>query len=153
MLLNEFDAQFGHIWHPGIFFTAFCSKSCGLQKASKASEGSHCWKARWKGPTNFHGISYTCITDIARNWKPDTGTKPSCFCHKAKVEDQFQFFKSPKHTVFSQPPIVQVLPLKIMTEVCSFHHWYTSTLRVRMWKNIHPHWIFKYFLTINSCVK
>ena len=34
--------------------------------------------------------------------------------------------------VFSQPPIVQVPPLKKMTEACNFHHWYTSTMRDRM---------------------
>ncbi len=28
--------------------------------------------------------------------------------------------------VFSQPPIVQVLPLKSMREACNFHHRYTS---------------------------
>ena len=28
--------------------------------------------------------------------------------------------------VFSQPPIVQVLPLKKMREACNFHHRYTS---------------------------
>ncbi len=27
--------------------------------------------------------------------------------------------------VFSQPPIVQVLPLKKMREACNFHHRYT----------------------------
>ncbi len=32
--------------------------------------------------------------------------------------------------VFSQPPIVQVLPLKKMREACNFHHRYTSTMRV-----------------------
>ncbi len=31
--------------------------------------------------------------------------------------------------VFSQPPIVQVLPLKKMREACNFHHRYTSTMR------------------------
>ncbi len=31
--------------------------------------------------------------------------------------------------VFSQPPIVQVLPLKKMREACNFHHSYTSTMR------------------------
>ncbi len=31
--------------------------------------------------------------------------------------------------VFSQPPIVQVLPLKKMREACHFHHRYTSTMR------------------------
>ncbi len=30
--------------------------------------------------------------------------------------------------VFSQPPIVQVLPLKTMREACNFHHMYTSTM-------------------------
>ncbi len=30
--------------------------------------------------------------------------------------------------VFSQPPIVQVLPLKTMREACNFHHRYTSTM-------------------------
>ena len=34
--------------------------------------------------------------------------------------------------VFSQPPIVQVLPLKKMREACNFHHRYTSTMRGRM---------------------
>ncbi len=31
--------------------------------------------------------------------------------------------------VFSQPPIVQVLPLKKMREACNFHHRYTSAMR------------------------
>ncbi len=31
--------------------------------------------------------------------------------------------------VFSQPPIMQVLPLKKMREACNFHHRYTSTMR------------------------
>ena len=30
--------------------------------------------------------------------------------------------------VFSQPPIVQVLPLKNMREACNFHHRYTSPM-------------------------
>jgi hypothetical protein len=30
--------------------------------------------------------------------------------------------------VFSQPPIVQVLPLKKMREACNFHHRYTSSM-------------------------
>jgi hypothetical protein len=34
--------------------------------------------------------------------------------------------------VFSQPPIVQVLPLKNMTEACNFHHRYTSTMTDKM---------------------
>uniref|UniRef100_A0A672LM15 Lysophosphatidylcholine acyltransferase 2 n=1 Tax=Sinocyclocheilus grahami TaxID=75366 RepID=A0A672LM15_SINGR len=38
--------------------------------------------------------------------------------------------------VFSQPPIVQVLPLKKMREACNFHHRYTSTMRDKMRKKI-----------------
>ena len=34
--------------------------------------------------------------------------------------------------VFSQPPIVQVLPLKKMRDACNFHDRYTSTMRDRM---------------------
>ncbi len=36
--------------------------------------------------------------------------------------------------VFSQPPIVQVLPLKKMIEACNFHHRYTSTMRDKIRK-------------------
>ena len=36
--------------------------------------------------------------------------------------------------VFSQPPIVQVLPLKKMREACNFHHRYTSTMTDKMKK-------------------
>ena len=36
--------------------------------------------------------------------------------------------------VFSQPPIVQVLPLKKMREACNFHHRYTSTMTDKMRK-------------------
>ncbi len=36
--------------------------------------------------------------------------------------------------VFSQPPIVQVLPLKKMRETCNFHHRYTSTMRDKIRK-------------------
>ncbi len=38
--------------------------------------------------------------------------------------------------VFSQPPIVQVLPLKKMREACNFHHMYTSTMRDKIRKKI-----------------
>ncbi len=38
--------------------------------------------------------------------------------------------------VFSQPPIVQVLPLKKMREPCNFHHRYTSTMRDKIRKKI-----------------
>ncbi len=36
--------------------------------------------------------------------------------------------------VFSQPLIVQVLPLKKMREPCNFHHMYTSTMRDKIRK-------------------
>ncbi len=36
--------------------------------------------------------------------------------------------------VFSQQPIVQVLPLKKMREACNFHHRYTSTMRDKIRK-------------------
>ncbi len=39
--------------------------------------------------------------------------------------------------VFSQPPIVQVLPLKKMREACNFHHRYTSTMRDKI-RNKNP---------------
>ncbi len=38
--------------------------------------------------------------------------------------------------VFSQPPIVQVLPLKKMREACNVHHRYTSTMRDKIRKQI-----------------
>ncbi len=38
--------------------------------------------------------------------------------------------------VFSQPPIVQVLPLKKMREACNLHHRYTSTMRDKIRKKI-----------------
>ncbi len=36
--------------------------------------------------------------------------------------------------VFSQPSIVQVLPLKKMREACNCHHRYTSTMRDKIRK-------------------
>ncbi len=51
--------------------------------------------------------------------------------------------------VFSQPPIVQVLPLKKMREACNFHHRYTSTMRdkIRKKKSRQSHCrIFKEFI-------
>ncbi len=53
--------------------------------------------------------------------------------------------------VFSQPPIVQVLPLKKMREACNFHHRYTSTMRDKIRKkNPENHIVgfFKNFLQI-----
>lgn len=34
--------------------------------------------------------------------------------------------------VFSQPAVVQVLPLKTMRDACNFHHRCTSTMRDKM---------------------
>ncbi len=51
--------------------------------------------------------------------------------------------------VFSQPPIVQVLPLKEMRQACNFHHRYTSTMRdkIRKKKSRKSHCrIFKEFI-------
>lgn len=36
--------------------------------------------------------------------------------------------------VFGQPPIVQLVPLTEMREVCNFHHRYTSSVRDRIKK-------------------
>ncbi len=44
--------------------------------------------------------------------------------YKKKIYIYIQWGKK----VFSQPPIVQVLPLKKMREACNFHR-YTSTMR------------------------
>ncbi len=41
--------------------------------------------------------------------------------------------------VFSQPPIVQVLPLKKMREACNFNHRYNSTMRDKIRKNPENH--------------
>jgi hypothetical protein len=41
--------------------------------------------------------------------------------------------------IFSQPPIVQVLPLKKMREACNFHHRYTSTMTDKMRKKTENH--------------
>ena len=39
--------------------------------------------------------------------------------------------------VFSQPPIVQVLPLKKMREACHFHHRYTSAMTDKIRINVY----------------
>ena len=50
--------------------------------------------------------------------------------HSMTILKQLQWGKK----VFSQPPIVQVLPLKKMREACNFHHRYTSTMTDKMRK-------------------
>ena len=48
--------------------------------------------------------------------------------------------------VFSQPPIVQVLPLKKMREACNFHHRYTSTMTDNMRKKFPENHIVGFFI-------
>ncbi len=63
--------------------------------------------------------------------------------HVALIDTSFDNLYKKKHKkktiqwgkkVFSQPPIVQVLPLKKMREACNFHHRYTSTMRDKIRK-------------------
>ncbi len=56
--------------------------------------------------------------------------KVSLFYIKTVGEGKVQWGKK----VFSQPPIVQVLPLKKRREACNFHHRYTSTMRDKIRK-------------------
>ncbi len=53
-----------------------------------------------------------------------------CVCVHIYIYIYIQWGKK----VFSQPPIVQVLPLKKMREACNFHHRYTSTTRDKIRK-------------------
>ncbi len=50
------------------------------------------------------------------------------------LPEHVQCEASTAEKVFSQPPIVQVLPLKKMREACNFHHRYTSTMRDKIRK-------------------
>ncbi len=52
------------------------------------------------------------------------------FIYNAYINTHIQWGKK----VFSQPPIVQVLPLKKMREACNLHHMYTSTMRDKIRK-------------------
>ncbi len=58
-----------------------------------------------------------------------TGLFPAMLCSHSMI---IQWGKK----VFSQPQIVQVLPLKKMREACNFHHRYTSTMRDKIRKKI-----------------
>ncbi len=51
-------------------------------------------------------------------------------CALARINTTYSGAKK----VFSQPPIVQVIPLKKMREACNFHHRYTSTMRDKIRK-------------------
>ena len=50
--------------------------------------------------------------------------------------------------VFSQPPIVQVLPTKKMREACNFHHRYTSTMTDKMRKKNPENHIVGFFMNL-----
>ena len=50
--------------------------------------------------------------------------------------------------VFSQPPIVQVLPLKKMREACNCHHRYTSTMTDKMRKKNPENHIVGFFMNL-----
>ena len=55
-----------------------------------------------------------------------------CACDVGPYKSDIQWGKK----VFSQPPIVHVLPLKKMREACNFHHRYTSTMTDKIRKKI-----------------
>ncbi len=54
--------------------------------------------------------------------------------HWSIIKKIFNIYIQWGKKVFSQPPIVQVLPLKKMREACNFHHRYTSTMRDKIRK-------------------
>lgn len=60
-----------------------------------------------------------------------------------------------RQKVFIEPLIVQVLPLKMITEVFNFHHRHTSNVSNGMWKKNPQNHIVGFFknIFINSCVK
>ncbi len=67
---------------------------------------------------------------------------PSCLIYWIRTKnkdcyvfaDYIIFYIQWGKKVFSQSPIVQVLPLKKMREACNFHHRYTSTMRDKIRK-------------------
>ncbi len=82
-------------------------------------------------PNNFHEVVLKSLHDDCGHLGFDKTygfVKESFYWPRMKV----QWGKK----VFSQPPIVQVLPLKKMREACNFHHRYTSTMRDKMRKKI-----------------
>ncbi len=64
-------------------------------------------------PVNYRVVIYKIIVSVATD-----------------IQMYLQWGKK----VFSQPPIVQVLPLKKMRKACNFHHRYTSTMRDKIRK-------------------
>ncbi len=75
--------------------------------------------------SKFVNISPFCITENFAFLKPFFYSKVCIY-----IYIYIQWGKK----VFSQPPIVQVLPLKKMREACNFHHRYTSTMRDKIRK-------------------
>ncbi len=71
----------------------------------------------------------------------DTRTKSMFITHfgRQQLNREINYIQWGKK-VFSQPRIVQVLPLKKMREACNFHHRYTSTMRDKIRKlNLENH--------------
>ncbi len=86
--------------------------------------------------------TFNTLTEVPLSKAPNPQQLPGC--HSSGPQ-QLQWGKK----VFSQPPIVQVLPLKKMREACNFHHRYTSTMRdkIRKKKSRKSHCrIFKEFI-------
>uniref|UniRef100_A0A8C6MIP9 C2H2-type domain-containing protein n=1 Tax=Nothobranchius furzeri TaxID=105023 RepID=A0A8C6MIP9_NOTFU len=89
----------------------------------------HCVSSgsRWQGPRRSDprlqklALSTWNVTSLV-------GKEPELVGEVERFRLDIQWGKK----VFSQPPIVQVLPLKMMTEVSNLHHRYTSTVRDRM---------------------
>ena len=71
--------------------------------------------------------------------------------HAVCVGGPFQFVRDVQwgKKAFSQPPIVQVLPLKKMTEACNFHHRYTSTMTDKIRKEIPENHTVGFFMNLN----
>ncbi len=91
-----------------------------------------------------HSAEMEVITSLTKLSYLATGKMQLCSIDDLGLLQHLQWGKK----VFSQPPIVQVLPLKKMREACNFHHRYTSTMRdkirkenpenhiVGFWKNL-----------------
>ncbi len=87
---------------------------------------------RWRSWTTMVDIAFPrdrAVTFVARRAK-SVAERSSCINPGLVLQIYIQWGKK----VFSQPPIVQVLPLKKMREACNFHHRYTSTMRDKIRK-------------------
>lgn len=108
------------------------------------------WEAKLSG---FHFYFFLSVCNFASSDSPGTcteirrigiqqskqrtvfGVAHSYFRRTSKIHKMVvrQGFNNGAKKGFSEPPIVQVLLLKKITEVCHFHHRYTPTVRERMW--------------------